>query len=355
MRRLSLVLFLLVSLLVSGCLEDLPSPAHIDKLRVLAIEADPPEVGAGDTLTLRALAVHPDFPANAIELKWRACLIPERSAGFAGSGGNSASGGGSYSLNDPGTCFDVAPGTEGTVELGTGTEVTLTIPADFLEDTEALAALIGLPASSAELVALAAPFILQIAGVNVTVALEATLPDGTKLTAFKRVNVSTATTPNVNPENVAFHFKLESDAAIEVPQEGSPPSDRKCFVGEDTQPISIKPGRYLMSALNIPDPHVQYEVLIGAAGPSITVEADEQCTIPIPGCEVHEEVYFYSFFSTAGTFGQNIIKSRGSHDNVWDLSTEDLEGKDSVDVWIVTRDGRGGSTFCASNLLVTAD
>jgi hypothetical protein len=73
----------LVMLVVCGCSSTLPSASHIDKLRVLAVKAEPPEVAPGAPSSLSALVVEPLLPqldasvANpTVSYLWLACAIP---------------------------------------------------------------------------------------------------------------------------------------------------------------------------------------------------------------------------------------------------------------------------------------
>jgi hypothetical protein len=65
-------------LILAGCGSDLPSASFIDKLRVLAVQAEPPEVAPGEPTTLRALVVQPVLPSPApsTDAIWLACTPP---------------------------------------------------------------------------------------------------------------------------------------------------------------------------------------------------------------------------------------------------------------------------------------
>src|SRR5262249_9592829 len=70
--------------LCGGCGQDLPSASFIDKLRVLAVQAEPPEVAPGEMTHLRRLAVEPPVPSpdvdagalQPISTLWLACRRP---------------------------------------------------------------------------------------------------------------------------------------------------------------------------------------------------------------------------------------------------------------------------------------
>ena len=68
-----------LAILASGCDNDLPVASFVDKLRVLAVKAEPPEVAPGDHTKLSVLAVEPAQPAQPVaplSALWLACLIP---------------------------------------------------------------------------------------------------------------------------------------------------------------------------------------------------------------------------------------------------------------------------------------
>lgn len=80
-------LALLFSLGVAGCNSDLPSASMIEKLRVLAVQAEPPEVAPGQTTTLSALVVEPPrvqldggFVPSPPSYLWLACTVPANTA-----------------------------------------------------------------------------------------------------------------------------------------------------------------------------------------------------------------------------------------------------------------------------------
>jgi hypothetical protein len=80
MRRLLVCAALVV---VGGCSNDLPAASFIDKLRVLAVRANPPEIDPGQTTALDLLAVEPvvhqldgGAPASPLTAVWLACPLP---------------------------------------------------------------------------------------------------------------------------------------------------------------------------------------------------------------------------------------------------------------------------------------
>jgi hypothetical protein len=74
---------LVAAALLAGCSNDLPASSHVDKLRVLAMRAEPPEVAPGQTATIDTLVVEPmvqkvdDLGApKGPSYFWLACTIP---------------------------------------------------------------------------------------------------------------------------------------------------------------------------------------------------------------------------------------------------------------------------------------
>lgn len=65
-----------------GCSDDLPAASFIDKLRVLAVRAEPPEVAPGEETALDLLAVEPPVPQldggapRPLSAVWLACALP---------------------------------------------------------------------------------------------------------------------------------------------------------------------------------------------------------------------------------------------------------------------------------------
>jgi len=333
-RYIPIVLTLALGVATCGCNDDLPVPSRVDGLRVLGIQADPPEVAPGDTVSLKALLV--DADGRSIEAAWTACVVPERGTGPLGGAGETGEGGGAgYGLNDGGTCLEMATiDPSAVMDLGSGTETTLTIPADFLDTWSNTAQAYGLPIDN-PLPPSAIEGLHSIAGVNLTVTLVVTAGDDT-LVALKRINVSTATDKNENPAGMAFHLELAKGAG-DAPETATPPEDGRCLTSEQGGVLSVYPGKFFLTALNVPATPVEYPVLtIG------NTEADLDVITA-------EETYYYSLFSTVGTFNDDIMKSTGTRRVAWKLGTEDAG---DTTLWVVTRDGRGGAEWCEQPVTV---
>ena len=328
MRKLMLSLGLTSTLVLGACPDELPRASLIDKLRVLAVRADQPEVVPGTTVALDALVVgHGDTP---VTYRWHACLAPERGRGFFGGGaGTGSSGGNSYAFDAPLTCAEVyALDPTQALDLGSDAIAALTIPEDFLKaENVALAYGLGdFEALPDELIF----GITAIAGVNMTVSLEVQAGDEVVQT-FKRVNVSLAPDTNVNPEPPRFDLRTEDAEETPVPASDTV-SVGSCLPDDAT----LSKGTFLLRPLDVPDPPTSYSVIAG------TTDPDE----PFRLIET-EEVLFYSFFSTEGIFDREIIKSTGTPEASWRFE-EVPSGP--IPLWVVVRDGRGGVSWCRSDL-----
>ncbi len=89
----------------SNCLPVKDPREKLEELRVLGVKAEPPAAKPGDKVTLSALTANPENAATT--LSWYLCASPEAAA-------------------------DGCPDTDGALSLGTGTSVSLTVPADYL-------------------------------------------------------------------------------------------------------------------------------------------------------------------------------------------------------------------------------
>ncbi|HEX6837832.1 MAG TPA: hypothetical protein VF334_14730 [Polyangia bacterium] len=93
-------------LAVGGCSKaDLGAAAFVDGLRILGVQADPPEALPGDTVTLTAWAVDPR--GGPIDVSWSECLLP--SNGTANPGCTDGTGNGLVGLGSGLTISMVVP------------------------------------------------------------------------------------------------------------------------------------------------------------------------------------------------------------------------------------------------------
>jgi len=101
MRVVVLIVF------VGGCAQkaDLAAASFVDGLRLLGVQAEPPEAAAGDAVMLTAWAVDPR--GRPIDVTWSACLLPSNGTANAG-------------------CTDGSG--NGLVGLGSGVTLSMTVP-----------------------------------------------------------------------------------------------------------------------------------------------------------------------------------------------------------------------------------
>ena len=91
---------------VGGCTEaDLGDFSLVDGLRLLGVQADPPEALPGDSVTLTAWSV--DTHGHSIDVSWSACFLP--SNGTANAGCTDGSGNGLVALGSGATSSFVVP------------------------------------------------------------------------------------------------------------------------------------------------------------------------------------------------------------------------------------------------------
>ncbi|MBT9559792.1 MAG: hypothetical protein IV100_27430 [Myxococcales bacterium] len=356
-------LFPLLALLIAGCLDPLPDPAMIEGLRVVAITAEPPEAAEGASVTLSALVIDglgdavaaAGGPKREIKRTWLACLKPERGQGFfSGASNVGFSGGQGYSVDDPGSCFNLLEAEVLTgfdyplgdiLELGSDESVRLTVPTNFVTDPEKLGGAYGIPAERLSPPALA--ILSSVAGLNLTVGLrvEVDAIEGAPadvVESFKRVNVSTATPKNMNPTGLLFHLSRSGspeDNDETAPLTGEASRRRTCFGEPPDAPVTVdRDATWVLRALNIPDEFEKYQVLLGSTDPSSPF-----------GIQERDETYFYSVFSTHGSFSERVFKSRGSAKASWEIPSD---APATIPLWVVVRDGRGGAAWCHSTLNV---
>ena len=70
---LAWILFIMILITAAGCAEPMESVSEITKLRMMAIQADPPEIRPGEGTTLRALYADPEGKGREISFLWLTC------------------------------------------------------------------------------------------------------------------------------------------------------------------------------------------------------------------------------------------------------------------------------------------
>ena len=294
--------WLLLSLAAAGCYETPQfSPASlVDRPRILAVVAEPPEVTPGAPSTLSVLLAG----ADNMSVKWRACST------FSSFGAGSQYG---ENTGDRG-CGAAA------LELGEGRAVQLpaAVTAALFGNDELVRAALGsqLPEGVLDQVR---------RSVGVAFSVEAdVLVDGKRLRALKRVLVSENPEPARNPPPAAFNF---GPRAVHQLASGS-----FTCVPDDVQPLRVQPGqKVVLSPLydgadtQADEPWVEEAKLLDARG--VPRERTEQA--------------FYSWFASKGSLEEGMTEAP-ERDNRWTAPTE----SGCVDLWLVLRDGNGGESAC---------
>lgn len=261
----------LLAALAAGCGSDFEKASLVEGLRVLAVQAEPPAVGADGVATFTPL-VHWDGDGE-LTRTWTLCAITK----------------------GPTTGYACAVPE---VPLGAGATATLPI-APLVAQAQALSAETGFPLDLDK-------------GLTLYVRLTVASPDDS-IETVKRVTVTTREPRNTNPALAG----LERDG--------------KAWA--DGEPAEVKEGQELVLRPTPAD---------GAA--EVYVESD--------GAEQREEL-LYAWFATAGAL-KALFSFDAEPDNRWTApSLEDGEDAKDVTLWLVIRDGRGGTGWIERTIRVT--
>lgn len=287
---------LLGTLLLAGCPignnkypkpQDLSPAWSLDRLRVLAIRAEPPEIRPGETATFSALVIDPNDEAGAVI--WLACATEADDPGGIGFG----------CPVDAGIDFEEAS-LEELQEAGfIGFEPILTprytAPIDMLDGLDEIEAREG-------------RYVLAQTVVLPEDVLESGSADGFDFNkvevAYKRLIVSEATTPNHNPD--IYQFRVDG---LPIPPGAS---------------VELDPGQL-------------YEI-----GVLLTSEAIEfyEYTDGDGNVEQREEQPYVKWYADGGVVGEELTLFPYL-DADWTAPERD-DGVTSGTVWAVVRDRRGG-------------
>jgi hypothetical protein len=290
----------------AACIDipDFADPSLIDRPRVLALVAEPPEVNPGDPVQLSLLVAG----AERYDVSWRAC------GAF-----DSFLGGGVQYGDEQGD-----EGCRGTlaVELGAGERAEL--------PGEATQALWGSLELAEEIVGGALPEdtldrIREDVGLPFTV--EATVRfEGRMIRAVKRVLISARETPHSNPPPPAFALDETEVAAAS---------------GADFVCASAEGGPVPLDA----DVDVELAPIV-EGGEEPWLERYE--VLDLRGeLRSRTETAFYSWFATGGELSEGVTKSP-LRNEIWHTPA----GPGCHTLWLVVRDGHGGSSACAVDVAV---
>jgi hypothetical protein len=288
MRRVlaaaSIVLAVVLALGAGGCSRDFDPSTLINKLRLLAVKAEPPNIPFGATTTMTATAF---APAATPTITWDACLL----APVPGSG---------EAVNED--CVGLPEGDPSLLPFGTGDTVTATMPT--LDST-----MVGLPDQSD--------------GVYLPVRMKLDIGDGHPLTAFYQLRIYLSgldpNPPNQNPTLTGIFQVPSADAGMD--------QDMMLDPSTPTGPVHAN-DEIDLRALISDDSQETYEVFDG--DPATT-----------PPRSVTEAVTL-SWYATAGEF-TNTVTGMAKPDTTLKLDKYLPASSTLIDLWVVARDERGGS------------
>jgi hypothetical protein len=285
--RASLALALLA---VAGCGNSFDPASFVDKLRLLAVKAEPPNVAFGQAATLTATAVAPGGAAPTIT--WDACLLaPPPSTG--------------QPINED--CVALPAGDPSLVPFGQGASVTATMP--MLSQS-----MVGLPD--------------QTDGVYLPVRVKLD-SGGNTLVAFYLWRIFLPlpnAQPNQNPSLTGIFTVPSADAGAD---ENTPLDEANPPVVHDGDEVALR-------ALVTPESAESYTVFDG----------DPRTTPP----RTVTETVSISWYTTAGELTENVTGD-AKPDTTLKLDKHQPPSGSTIDLWVVARDERGGSDVLHRTLL----
>jgi len=322
-RRLAVAL--LLAACNAGCGErSLDDPSLVKTTRVLAMVTEPPSAPPGADVVIRALVVDP--AARPLELSFTACVgdgLGEfgRRGGGGGGGGPLSDGNAQYGVDRQSEgCVEGAPGV---VALPTGDDGSARVPGAFTralyDDLDALVRTYGDLVDPDTL-----RRIVQTSGLPLTVGLRVRSEGRELVRAFKRILVFEGEPQNTNPPAPRFALGETwlSGRGVEEPF--------SCLPESGDGPV-VAPGETVTATTDPSDLEWQqtYRVI------EVTGEVADR-----------QEGSFYSWFSTAGRFENNDTSAPDEPDNTWTAPAE----AGAFPLWVVVRDGHGGTSACRADV-----
>jgi len=277
--------------LVAGCGNQFDPASFVDKLRLLAVKAEPPDVAAGQMTMLTATPANPGGSAPVIT--WDACLLPPPPAT-------------GESVNQD--CITLPEGDAMLVPFGQGATVPATMP--MLDLT-----MVGLPD--------------QTNGFYLPVRLKLDA-DGKELVAFYALRIFlgalTPNPPNQNPTLTGIFTVPSADAgaADEMPL-------------DDATPLVVHDGDELALRAHVAD---------GSDETYVVFDGDPRTTPP----RMVTEAIRISWYTTAGEFTDDVT-GIAKPDTTLKLDKHQPPSGSTIDLWVVARDDRGGSDVVHRTLL----
>jgi hypothetical protein len=270
-----------VALGCCACSNNFDPASYVNKLRLLAVKAEPPDIPLGATTTLTATVANPGGSAPTVD--WDACLLPPPPAS-------------GQAVNQD--CIGLDGGAA-LVSFGSGLTVTATMP-------QIDASMVGLPD--------------QTNGIYLQIR-ERLAADGKQLVGFYGLRIYLGALlpnpPNKNPVFAGVYTipVVDAGAAEQVPlEEANPPT------------VSAS-GQVLLRALVTPDSQETFVVFDG----------DPRTTPP----RSETEKVRMHWFSTAGTFS-NEVTGVDKPETLLTFEKRTPSPGSTIDLWVVARDDRGG-------------
>ena len=332
---------LTASAALSACI---PSPNFDDRdlvktPRILAIVADPPEIGPGEASTISLLFADPLGGGRPIRYRWVACLGTESlgGPGFSGAqfgmmapGAGCPAGAASFDLGEGETALFIAPPEE-SIDL---------LVAQFRE-------MVGDVISEDFIERLLTDVGIQLS-VQVDVITDGPAGEEILISGFKRLIVSRRSERGTNPPGP--RLELGDFGVISAHAPGSSGFD---CASESGAPIVV-PQQTVVAMRPDPTPLDPLD-----DGDDEPWTLDETCSDDDPVTECYgvldpqgtftekPENAFYGWNITAGELFESTTV-RPSRDNEW--TTPSASG--DVTIWLTTRDGHGGTSACRATITV---
>ncbi len=291
MRRALTAVSLVCALAAGGCNRDFDPKTLINKLRLFAVKATPPDIPFGATTTMTATAFAPNATPT---ITWDACLLAPPPA-----------------TGDPinQDCAALPEGDPSLVPFGVGDTVTATMPT--LDPS-----MIALPD--------------QTDGIYLPVRLKLDVGDGNPLTAFYQLRIYLAgldpNPPNQNPTLTGIYTVPSADAGMD-----------EDMMLDPTTPAPVQANDEIhLRALLTDDSAESYMVYTG--NPATTPPTVDTETVSI------------SWYATAGEF-DNDVTGEAKPDTTLKLDKHMPPSGSIIDLWAVARDERGGEDVLHRQLL----
>jgi hypothetical protein len=257
------------------------------------------------------------MPNTATTFRWLVCARPEATSTFTA---QSTFG---QAMPEEG-CFGDA--SVGVFPIGEGPQIFFGVPADLLTRLDALRAVYGTSLSEASLRRIA-----STAGIPFTIAVEMT-SGSTVVQAIKRVVVVDRTDRNANPPQPHFQFGMVPDAGTGGVHVGPAPDVEDECQADTGMPLTVTRNQRVEIAPDATEaPWLQQYDQLDSSG-MITRTT---------------ETAFYSWYSTAGWFTDDRTRIP-TRNTIWTAPGR----AGTVTMWLVVRDGRGGTSSCKYSVVV---